>query len=351
MKGKFRERFSTELASTRDPAHPVEERALDDGDGADGDGPWLFIDPMERTWVLSTARLEYDPTLPSDGQVKALICNCDDGWLFAIPVGPTFRPEDLSRDDIARLLVVAEGDARMQSDWEPSRSGVRTVRKPATGRVFEVQVLARDWTGDADGGTAAPRPEVLLFHERGGNWTSSISLAPGTPMESLSRDDLLHLLWPALDLEPRTASPAFARSQPSDAPGLTGPPRLVLLVEDHRDLRMIYRMTLEQAGFGVVEAKNGEEALSLIEQYDTRLHAVISDVVMPRVGGRELLWRLSEQYPRLPVILMSGLLDHTQVTAGLESESAWFLRKPFAPLELVSLVQTVLGSPPEILPQ
>src|SRR5690348_14113730 len=85
-----------------------------------GEGPWLFVDPTDRRWVLSIAPLEYDPTLPASGQVKALICSCEDGWLFAIPVGSEFSIERLSRDDLARMLVVAEGNAREESDWEPS---------------------------------------------------------------------------------------------------------------------------------------------------------------------------------------------------------------------------------------
>jgi CheY-like chemotaxis protein len=294
---------------------------------------------MDRTWVLSITPLEYDPTLPADDQVRALVCSCDDGWIFAIPVGPGFNPAHLTQEEMSRLLVVAEGNARQESDWEPSRSGVRTVREPTSGRVFQVRVLTREWAAPAALRSDAPRARVLLFQERGGAWSSSIPLAPGKPIESLSRQDLLHLLWPALAMErPLVSAGGRAeRARPPATPDRAS--KLVLLVEDHRELRRIYRYALEQEGFGVVEAGDGEDALSLVEQYGSLLGAVVTDVVMPRVGGRELVWRLSEDHPGLPVM------------QGLASEPAWFLRKPFAPPELVALVRKALGGPAGPLPQ
>jgi CheY-like chemotaxis protein len=306
---------------------------------------------MDRTWVLSIAPLEYDPTLSTDDQVNALVCSCDDGWIFAIPVGSGFNPTRLTQEEMTRLLVVAEGNARQVSDWEPSRSEVRTVREPTSGRLFQVRVLTREWAAPAALRSDAPRARVLLFQERGGAWSSSIPLPPGKPIESLSREDLLHLLWPALAMEGSllSAGARAERPRPSAAPERAS--RLVLLVEDHRELRRIYRFALEQAGFGVVEAGDGEEALSIVEQFGSRLGAVVTDVVMPRVGGRELVWRLSETHPSLPVILVTGLLDRRQVVHGMAPEPAWFLRKPFDPSELVALVRKALGAPPSPLLQ
>lgn len=315
------------------------------------EGPWLFLDPMDRTWILSLTPLEYDPTLPTDDQVKALVCSCDDGWIFAIPVGPGFNPAHLTQEEMSRLLVVAEGNARQESDWEPSRSDVRTVREPTSGRAFQVRVLTRESAAPAALRSDAARARVLLFQERGGTWSSSVPMPPGKAIESLSREDLLHLLWPALAMErPLLSAGARAeRSRPSADPDQAS--KLILLVEDHRELRRIYRYALEQAGFGVVEAGDGEDALALVEQYGSLLGAVVTDAVMPRVGGRELVWRLSEQHPGLPVILITGMLDRAQVVQGLAQEPAWFLRKPFAPPELVALVRKALGGSPNPLPQ
>lgn len=332
-------------SATETSRRDSERRTADSLHVTAGEGPWLFSDAMGRTWVLSITPLEYDPTLSAEDQVKALVCSCDDGWLFAIPVGPGFNPARLTDDEMSRLLVVAEGNARQESDWEPSRSEVRTVREPTSGRVFQVRILTREWAAPAALRSDAPRAQVLLFQERGGRWSSSIPLAPGKRIESLSREDLLHLLWPALALEDPLlpARPRAERSRPSAGPERAS--RLVLLVEDHSELRKIYRYALEQAGFSVVEAGDGAEALSLVEQYGDVIGAVVSDVVMPRVGGRELVWRLSEQHPGLPVVLITGMLDQAQVAQGLPRPPAWFLRKPFAPPELVGLVRKALGGP------
>jgi CheY-like chemotaxis protein len=265
-----------------------------------GGGPWRFRDLWDRTWVLSTALLEFDVTLPPNDQVKALVCSCEDGWLFAIPVGAAFRPEHLSQVQLSRILTVAEGDARRQSDWEPSRSETRIVKEPASGRVFQVQVVTRHSADPADWARGVLGPEVLVFQERGGTWVSSIPLPRGEPIESLSRTDLLRLLWPSLDLEPLgSGALAHAAESPAAIPAGNSS-RLVLLVEDHEELRAIYRTALQRAGFGVVEAETGHQALSLVAQHRGKLRAVVSDVIMPKIGGRELLWQLSESDPDLP---------------------------------------------------
>lgn len=158
------------------------------------EGPWLFTDPMGRAWVLSIMPLQHGHTRSGGDQLKALICSCDDGWLFAIPVGAEFDPAHQTNEEVARLLVVPQGHAGREPDWDPYPSTVRVVREPASGRVFQVHVVTRELLGLAALRSDAPRTQALLVQECGGAWNSSIPLPPGKTLESLSREDLLRFL-------------------------------------------------------------------------------------------------------------------------------------------------------------
>ena len=79
----------------------------------------------------------------------------------------------------------------------------------------------------------------------------------------------------------------------------------VLLVEDELPVRMVLSRTLEEAGYRVVTASNGQEALRLAEQ-QVGFDAVITDLAMPRMSGQELAARLAQRTPTLPMLFISG---------------------------------------------
>ncbi len=101
----------------------------------------------------------------------------------------------------------------------------------------------------------------------------------------------------------------------------------ILVVEDDALLRRMLRRTLTARGWSVVEAADGVEALGVLPTVD--VHLVLSDVDMPRMGGRALALALAERRPDLPVVLMSGnpLVDTSDL-------SPFFIPKPFAPRTL-----------------
>jgi len=82
--------------------------------------------------------------------------------------------------------------------------------------------------------------------------------------------------------------------------------RQVMVVEDEPTVRLMTARVLKDAGYAVHEAKDGLEALEFVQAAPELLDVVVSDVVMPRLNGVELLQRLSSAYPNLPCILMSG---------------------------------------------
>ena len=121
----------------------------------------------------------------------------------------------------------------------------------------------------------------------------------------------------------------------------------ILLVEDEDGLRRLCAEVLRSAGYVVTPATDGQAALDLIDTGDDRPDLVVTDVVMPRIGGVELARRLTEIRPTLPVLFMTGYVD---ATSRPDLEGAEVLTKPFLVDELVDKVRQVLdrtGGEPE----
>ena len=120
----------------------------------------------------------------------------------------------------------------------------------------------------------------------------------------------------------------------------------VLLVEDDETVRALTRRVLRRQGYHVLEATNGAEALRIAEPADREIHLVLSDVVMPELGGRQLVERLRLIRPRLPVLLMSGYTDDAIVRHGITESGEPFLPKPFTTEALARKVRSVLDNVP-----
>lgn len=117
---------------------------------------------------------------------------------------------------------------------------------------------------------------------------------------------------------------------------------VVLLVEDEEELRKLLRDTLKKAGYSVLEASNGSEALQLSDKHPGPIHAVVTDMVMPKVGGRSLAQQLSISRPNTLVFYMSGYMNDATVRRdGLES-GTHFLQKPFEPARLTMKIRDLL---------
>jgi len=117
----------------------------------------------------------------------------------------------------------------------------------------------------------------------------------------------------------------------------------VLLVEDNDAVRRMAREGLLRAGFEVLEATNGEAALRLAASDLDRISLLLTDVIMPVMGGKELAARLQARRPGLKVIFTSGYANDTTI-GGAANAAAAFLQKPFSPSQLASLVRDVLAT-------
>lgn len=123
---------------------------------------------------------------------------------------------------------------------------------------------------------------------------------------------------------------------------------LVLVVDDDRAVRGLVRRTLEGAGYRVLEAGDGTDAIRLVDAHPVAL--VVTDVLMPERDGIEVVLQLASREPRLPIIVMSGggtgLDVETLVTTALAFGASAALAKPFSIGALLSLVGDVLRGPP-----
>jgi CheY-like chemotaxis protein len=117
----------------------------------------------------------------------------------------------------------------------------------------------------------------------------------------------------------------------------------VLVVEDAGPLCEMISSMLRDSGYNVLQAADGNEALSLLESQGDRIQLVLTDVVMPRMSGKELARRLSQMLPDLPVLFMSGYAEEP-VLQGV-SVGTLFLRKPFTAPVLIEAVRRVLARP------
>lgn len=129
-------------------------------------------------------------------------------------------------------------------------------------------------------------------------------------------------------------------------PSLGPPPRgteTLLLVEDDVAVRALTHFALQQCGYTVLEASHGEEALRVATNHRGKIHLLVTDVVMPGMGGRVLAERLLSLHPEMRVLYVSGYTDDAVVRHGILHEEVNFLQKPFSPNALAHRVREVLA--------
>jgi CheY-like chemotaxis protein len=119
----------------------------------------------------------------------------------------------------------------------------------------------------------------------------------------------------------------------------------ILLVEDDEGVRGLICAVLKAAGYNVLEAATGSEALHICDRYHGPLHLIITDVVMPQMSGRELVGRLSALRPETKVLFISGYTDDAVVHHGVIEAGTSFLQKPFTPQALARKVRETLDLP------
>lgn len=171
-----------------------------------------------------------------------------------------------------------------------------------------------------------------IVHESGGRITVESQAGKGS-----SFDVLLPL---------SSAAGADATRRPSPLRGIamaTGAER-ILLAEDEPAIRTALSRILRNAGYDVLEAAHGGEALRLADAESRPIHLLLSDVMMPGIGGKELVQRLSAVRPDIRVVLMSGYTDDEALRADLGAARYAFLQKPFTARDVLRIIREALDA-------
>lgn len=146
----------------------------------------------------------------------------------------------------------------------------------------------------------------------------------------------------------RILLPAVQESAHVESIGLTHvAPRgteTILLAEDEDGVRQLARLALEMLGYTVLEAGSGDAAVRTANSHHGPIHLLVTDVVMPDFGGRELVDTIRATQPVVSVLYMSGYTDDAVVRHGIEASTDAFLQKPFTPLSLARKVREVLDA-------
>jgi PAS domain S-box-containing protein len=119
----------------------------------------------------------------------------------------------------------------------------------------------------------------------------------------------------------------------------------ILVIEDNAGVRELARLALQQRGYVVLEAENGQEALEVAAHHSGSIHMLLADVVLPGLSGVALVKQLAEFQPGLKTLFMSGYADETIAYHGLLEPGVALLQKPFCPTTLARKVRAVLDTP------
>ncbi|MCH9038749.1 MAG: response regulator [Chloroflexi bacterium] len=123
----------------------------------------------------------------------------------------------------------------------------------------------------------------------------------------------------------------------------------VLLVEDEEQVRELAARVLRQQGYTVLQASNGVEALSIASRHaDGEIDLLLTDVVMPLIGGRELSIKLRDIHPNVRVIYTSGYTDEAVIRHGMLKPGTDFVQKPYSLAGLTQKIRSVLDEPREV---
>jgi two-component system cell cycle sensor histidine kinase/response regulator CckA len=145
---------------------------------------------------------------------------------------------------------------------------------------------------------------------------------------------------------PRVELEGAAVETPAAPVGQARGSEKVLLVEDEDAVRIVAARVLRNQGYTVIPARNGTEALGVVEEHGPSLDLILTDVVMPDMSGLELAGQLRARWPELQLIYMSGYAEGDKLDSRFEVAGGFFLQKPFSAEDLVLRVREVLDARP-----
>ena len=119
-------------------------------------------------------------------------------------------------------------------------------------------------------------------------------------------------------------------------------PSVVVVVDDEQIVLSVMTRVLEQAGYRVLAAQDGEHAIAVMQDFHARVDLVVTDIVMPKMDGLDLVDFLHGAYPNLPALLVSGKTQYVVDNRHRIDQDTRFLAKPFTPTEFLDSVKALL---------
>jgi CheY-like chemotaxis protein len=189
------------------------------------------------------------------------------------------------------------------------------------------------------------------LHQRLHDFNNLLTIISGFGEVMRSRlkpDDPLHALAEEIVKAAARATELVGQMRSLDEPAETPKAHrreTLLLADDEDAVRALSRDILREKGYTVLEACHGREALQVAANHAGPIHLLVSDVVMPELGGRQLAERLRQSRPEMKVLFVSGFTDDEAVCQSVRKAAVHFLAKPFTPLALAAKVRAVLDQP------
>jgi two-component system cell cycle sensor histidine kinase/response regulator CckA len=211
--------------------------------------------------------------------------------------------------------------------WMTVRDTGRGIPRELQGRIFEPFFTTKERTIGSGLGLSA----VYGIVKQSGGYT----FVQSEPNAGAAFTIYLPLVQGPVESRPAVPRPRTAPESPAT----------ILLVEDEIALRGLMRRILERSGYRVLEAEHGAEALAQVETHDGAIDLVVSDIIMPTMGGREMAERLRELRPESRLLFVSGFTDDEMVRQGVIVAGSAYLQKPFSPASLVTKIGEMLREP------
>jgi len=283
--------------------------------------------------VSSPNRIKADP-----GQMENVILNLAVNARDAMPQG--------GRLTIAtRTIELQETLAGSHAQIPPGKYVVLTVHDTGIGMRNEIQahIFEPFFTTKKPGkGTGLGLAIVYGVVKQTGGWiTVNSEIGKGTTFD---------VYFPQVQ-EEEIKSNSTSTGKEEAVSKMKAPPasaaratETILLVEDQDGIRDLVREFLQKKGYTVLHAVDGNEALQIAGEHKQPIHLLLTDVVMPNLGGRELAHRLTQPRPRMKVLFMSGYPDHATWSGELVDDTAAVLQKPFPLDTLASKIRTLLDT-------
>jgi len=235
-----------------------------------------------------------------------------------------------------REIDATQTKLKQDGDSVPARAGkyvVLTVSDTGVGMDAETQSHVFEpffSTKELGKGTGLGLASVHGVVQQSGGWVSFRS--------QLGHGSSFSIYLPETSGE--SASPMAKPAPPAETKGT----ETILVVEDEDEIRDMVREYLERKGYTVLAANNGSEALQVAQRYKGSIHLLLTDVVMPQVGGHELAQQIKGMRPRIKILLTSGYPQHAALTEKVADPTAVILQKPYPLNALASRVRQMLDT-------